>query len=162
MSVSIIVAMDKAGGIGKDNGLLCHLSKDLKYFKKITTGHTIVMGYNTYLSIGKPLPNRRNVVLSTKKREASPNIIFYTSLQECLEKEGQEGGELMIIGGGRLYQQAMSIADKLYITRIHHTFEADTFFPEFDAKLWQLESERFEPKDDKTPYDLSFEVYTHP
>jgi len=130
--ISIIVAVDKNRGIGYENQLLCHLSDDLKRFKKITTGHTVVMGSTTFESIGKPLPNRTNIVLAFDKNYQAEGCLVFNSLEEALaEAQVIEKEEIFIIGGASIYKQTIDIADRLYLTIIDHKFTADTFFPDY-------------------------------
>ena len=137
MKVAIIVAIAEGNAIGKDQQLLCHMPADLKRFKALTTGHTIIMGRKTFESLPHALPNRRNIVLSSQPKVNFPGCKVCTSLPEALACcTGEE--EVFIIGGGQVYQQALSLTDKLYITYIHHAFpEATTFFPELDAAQWE-------------------------
>lgn len=124
------------GAIGKDNRLLWHIPEDLKYFKKLTTGHAVIMGRKTFESIGKPLPNRQNIVV-TKSQQAlrSEGVTFVPSLQEALQ--AAQGNEIFIIGGESIYRAAMPLAHRLYITRVYASFDADTFFPPI-GKEWEL------------------------
>src|SRR3990167_2809200 len=132
--ISIIVAMDEQRGIGYQNNLLCHLSADLKYFKKTTMGKPIIMGYNTYQAIGKALPGRLNIVLSRTIREIE-NVTLATSLDKALNlASGYD--EIIIIGGSQVYKESLPLVNRIYLTKIHHTFLADTFFPEFNPELW--------------------------
>lgn len=157
--LSIIVAIDENNAIGLKNEMLCHLPNDLKYFKKVTSGHTVVMGRKTFESLPNgALPNRRNIVISR-----NPQLMLNNSeiignsedINRILDKE-----ETFIMGGGTIYEQYLPKADKLYITYIHHKFEnADTFFPEIDLENW-IETKRvFNDRDEKNPYPHSFVVY---
>lgn len=138
--ISLIVAMDKHRGIGKENKLLAHISEDLKYFKKVTNNHTIVMGYNTYMSLPKrPLPNRTNIVLTTKD-VSLPDAVVVHSIDELL-KLLNTNEETFICGGASIYTQLLPYADKLYITHIFDEFDADTYFPEITDE-WEI-SESF-------------------
>lgn len=158
MKISMIVAADEQNGIGKNNELLCHLPADLKYFKNLTTGHSILMGRKTFESIGKPLPNRTNIVISrnTNKIEGchvfnniEDGITFAKSLLET---------ELFIIGGDSIYKQSLPLTQTIYLTRTHYTFEADAFFPMLAAN-WQLVNEIKHLADDKNKFDYSFQVF---
>lgn len=141
-NLSIIVAITSNGGIGKNNELLWHLKADLKHFKAITTGHTILMGRKTFESIGRPLPNRRNIVISSQNAFAIDGVEVFHSLEEALEAVKSEE-EVFIIGGGEIYRQTMPLASKLYLTVVEREYEADTFFPEIDYSQWkELSSER--------------------
>ncbi|KTC87095.1 dihydrofolate reductase [Legionella brunensis] len=154
--VSLVAAMDENYGLGKDNQLLCHLPADLKHFKAITMGKPIIMGKNTFDSIGKPLPGRRNIVLS-RQIKAIEGVEVVDSLNKAVVIA--EAPEVMIIGGASIYEQAISIASQLYLTVIHHRFSADVFFPKFDPRQWVVKSENFYSKDEKNRYDMTFYHY---
>jgi len=153
MKISIIVAIDKNRGIGKDNKLLIHFPEDLKHFKEITSGKPVIMGETTYLSIGRPLPNRDNIVLTLNQDLKIENCLIAHSIDESLEiaKEKCEEkniNEVFIIGGASIYKQFIDKADKLYLTLIDKEFEADTFFPEYEDKFTNLvKEETFETDD---------------
>jgi len=134
MKLSIIVVADEKNAIGKNGDLLCHLPSDLKYFKRITEHHTIVMGRKTFESLPKgALPNRQNIVLTNDRNAHFENCVVCHSLDEVWEK-CENGKEIFFVGGGEIYKMMLPQTDKLYLTRIHHTFEdADTFFPEIQA-----------------------------
>ena len=156
MIVSIIVALAENGVIGKDNGLPWHLGADMKRFKTITTGHTILMGKNTYLSIGRPLPNRRNVVLTTSMTDIEGCEVI-NSVEQIDSLGLNDDDELIVIGGARVYEQFISKADRLYLTVVHAQADGDTRFPEFDNDQWNTTwiSERFKA-DEKNDYDYTF------
>lgn len=136
--ISIIVAIDDNYGIGKDNKLLCHLTNDLKRFKQITSGSTVVMGKNTYFSLPKrPLPNRKNIVISDDTNDHFEGCTTVYSIDEAIEKMDTDK-ENFIMGGASIYRQFFPFADKLYITKIHAAFDADTFFPEISQDEWAL------------------------
>lgn len=158
--ISIIVAIDEKNAIGKDNQLLCHLPNDLKYFKSVTQGHTVIMGRNTYESLPNgALPNRRNIVLSRNKDLQLDRCEVSSSLEDAIALCESET-EVFIIGGATVYAKAIDLADKLYITYIHHQFEGtDSFFPKVDKNKW-IESSRIENKaDEKNKYAHTFVVY---
>ncbi|MBM7613699.1 dihydrofolate reductase [Alkaliphilus hydrothermalis] len=135
--ISLIVAVDKNMGIGKDNKLLAHIKPDLQYFKGITDGAVVVMGYNTYMSLPiRPLPNRKNIVI-TRKEIALEGATVSHSFDELIEWAQAQQEEIFICGGASIYQQAMPYADRLYITHIFKSFEADTFFPSIGEE-WQI------------------------
>ena len=167
--LNIIVAIDEQNAIGKGGSLLCHLSADLKHFKALTTGHTVVMGSRTYLSLPRrPLPNRRNVVLTRQDAALFEGAEIVRSIEEIVAMNNQKmpvtpidtDNEIFIIGGGQVYEQMLPYADRLYLTCIHHTFpDADTFFPAIDMNSWQLVSRETFSADDNNPYDFSFEEY---
>lgn len=136
MIISIVVAIAENNAIGKNNLLLWHLPADLKHFKQVTTGHTIVMGRKTYDSIGKPLPNRRNIVVTRQKELQIPGAEVSGSLEEALALCAAEE-EVFIIGGAEIYRSAMAATNRIYLTRVHQSYEADAFFPEIDLNLWE-------------------------
>lgn len=159
MTLSMIVAVAANQAIGFENKLLYWLPNDLKQFKAITSGHTIIMGNHTFLSLPKgALPNRRNMVLSRTAKHYK-NTEHFTSLQHALEACKEED-EVFVIGGAMLYNEAIQKADRLYVTHIHHTpKEADTFFPEIDPKVWEEKSRDDHPTDEKHLYPYSFVTY---
>jgi dihydrofolate reductase len=135
VDIIIIVAVDENNGIGKDNKLLYHLPNDLKRFKELTTNQTILMGKNTWNSLPvKPLPNRRNIILSDLEEDFGKENFFRTIYDAVATVETEK---LFIVGGGMIYKQFINFADYLYVTKIHHTFNADTFFPKIDNR-WEL------------------------
>ncbi len=136
MSLSIVVAMDENRLIGKDNKLPWHLPADLAYFKKITTGKSIVMGRKTYDSIGRPLPNRRNIVISRNSKTLITGCEVLTSIDEVLSTTKDED-EVMIIGGASLCEQLLPQVSRLYITKIEGEFDGDVYFPEYDESDWR-------------------------
>ena len=158
--ISIIVAIAENYAIGKKGDLLCHLPADLKHFKDITSGKTVMMGERTFFSLPKhPLPNRRNIVLTDVVGKTFEGAEVAYSLDEMEAKvQGEE--EAFVIGGGMVYRQMMERADKLYITHIHHSWEdADTFFPEIKPEEWILDSAEKNLADEKNPYDFTFCTY---
>ena len=159
MLISLIVATDENNAIGNNNQLLCHLPADLKYFKQTTTGHHIVMGRKTYESVGRPLPNRVNIVLSSNPDLVLEGCVVKTSLIEAVDFAQHAGEtELFITGGGTIYNQALSMAHRIYLTRIHHTFEADTYFPKL-GHAWKAVKQEYHEADEKNMFPDTFEVY---
>ncbi len=159
--ISIIVAVAENYAIGKKGDLLCHLPADLKHFKDITSGKTVMMGERTFFSLPKhPLPNRRNIVLTDVPGKTFEGAEAVYSIEDLRFKIEDLNEEAFIIGGGMVYKQAMEFADKLYITHIHHSWpDADTFFPEIDPQIWkQLSAERHEA-DEKNPFAFTFAEY---
>lgn len=137
--ISLIAAIGKNYELGKDNKLIWNLKNDMKFFKNTTLNHTVVMGYNTYLSIGRPLPLRRNVILvHDKKLLNDSNLVVYDDINELIKKEFQDNDEeKFVIGGASLYKYFYNYADRMYLTLIESTCnEADSFFPEIDEKDW--------------------------
>jgi dihydrofolate reductase len=154
-NISIIVAIAQNFAIGKNNDLLFHLPADLKRFKQITNGHTIIMGRNTLLSLPKwPLPNRRHIVITDKPDDQFDGCEVVFSINEAIEKVKNEE-EAFIIGGGMIYRQFFPVAGKLYLTLVHRNFEADTFFPEIDYSEWE-ELAREDLHDKKNGFDYSY------
>lgn len=159
--VSLVVVADEQNAIGKDKDLLCHLPNDLKHFKNITINNTIVMGRRTLEAMphGKALPNRKNIVLTSSKDLQFDNCIMIHSLEEMWDYCKNED-EIFVIGGGQIFDAVIDDADKLYLTRIHHTFEgADTFFPDIKLSEWKLVEEEKFKKDEKHKYDYTFQTY---
>jgi len=157
MTISIIVAIAKNNEIGRENDLLWRLPADLKRFKELTTGHTIIMGRKTFESLPKgALPNRRNIILSRNTNVSYENGEIYSSLDAALIKTINEE-EVFIIGGGEIYNQALPLADKLYLTKVHADFpDADTFFPAINWSEWQETSRETYPADEKNPHSFTF------
>lgn len=158
--LSIIVAIAENYAIGKKGDLLCHLPEDLRHFKTITAGHTVLMGERTFFSLPKhPLPNRRNIVLTDQAGKTFDGAEAVYSIDEARSLVPAEQ-EAFVIGGGMVYRQFMTIADKLYITHIHHSWEdADTFFPEIDPAIWRQTSAERHEADEKNPYAYTFAEY---
>jgi dihydrofolate reductase len=154
-NISLIVAMAANRAIGKDNDLLFHLSGDLKRFKAITSGHTIIMGRKTLLSLPKwPLPGRRHLVITSDPEAEFPGCETVSSVEEVLQKiTGEE--EAFVIGGGSVYSQFYPIAGKLYLTLVHQDFKADTFFPEINDQEWEQVS-REDHHDEKNDFNYSY------
>lgn len=154
---SIIVAADENNAIGKDNNLLCHLPNDLKYFKFVTEGYPVIMGRKTFESLPKgALPNRRNIVITRNKDLQFDRCEMVSSIQEAIALCKDEP-QIFFIGGGTIYREVMSIADKLYLTRIQHVFEgADTFFPEIKADEWKEIFREDHQPDERHKYGYSF------
>ncbi len=154
---SIVVVIDEANAIGKDNDLLCHLPNDLKHFKAITAGYPVIMGRRTFESLPKgALPNRRNIVITNNKDLQFDRCEMVSSIDEAIELcKGEQ--EIFFIGGGTIYKKAIDFADRLYLTRIHHQFEGtDTFFPEIKQEEWKELSREDHDTDEKHKYRYSF------
>ncbi len=157
MKISIIAAIAQNNAIGLNNQLIWHLPIDLQFFKKITLNAAIIMGRKTFDSIGKALPKRTNIVISSNPNFQAPGCIVVQNLKEAIAQSDSE--EVFIVGGASIYEQSMQIAHKLYITHVHHTFKADTFFPAIDPKLWKAVSKEDHFKDEKHAYEFSFVIY---
>ncbi len=156
--ITIIAAVAENNALGKNNQLLWHLPDDFKRFKTITSDHYIIMGRKTFESFPKPLPNRIHIIITRKKDYAPEGCIVVNSLEEAI-KSCPKDKENFIIGGGEIYNQSIPLADKIDITKVHHSFEADTFFPEIELNQWKLEHNEFHSKDDKHAFDFTFLTY---
>ena len=178
--ISIIVAISEENAIGKQGGLLCHLPNDLQHFKAVTSGSTVIMGERTFLSLPfskvrntHALPNRRNIVITDNKEHTFDGAEMAYSIEEAIKLADTlppysstplpqtKASEAFVIGGGTIYRQFMPLADKLYITHIHHSWkDADTFFPEIKESEWELVSAERQEADENNPYPHTFAVYT--
>ncbi|WP_027137713.1 dihydrofolate reductase [Gaetbulibacter saemankumensis] len=158
-TITLIAATAENNAIGKDNKLIWHLSDDLKHFKNLTNGHHIIMGRKTFESFPKPLPNRTHIVITRQENYKVPDgVIVVNNLEDAIDA-AKSDLQPYIIGGGEIYKQALDIADKIELTRVHDTFEADTFFPEIDPQIWKETSHRKFSKDEKNDHDYSFITY---
>lgn len=154
--ISIIVAIAEDFGIGKNNDLLAYVSDDLKRFKKITSGHTVIMGRNTYLSLPNgALPNRQNIVITDKRDESFDKCTMVHSIDEAIDA-CPDNAESFVIGGAMIYKQFYPVADRLYLTKFHKTFDADTFFPEIDMNLFRIIEEKRITDDQKANFEYSY------
>ncbi|MCX6172489.1 MAG: dihydrofolate reductase [Flavobacterium sp.] len=156
--ITLIAAVAQNNALGKDNQLLWHLPDDFKRFKIITSGHYIIMGRKTFESFPKPLPNRTHVIITRQKNYNSEGCIVVNSLDEAIQS-CPKNEAIFIIGGGEIYKQSIANADKIDITRVHNSFEADTFFPEIEIEKWQLIFEEFHSKDERHDFDFTFQTY---
>lgn len=156
----MIAAAGENNALGKDNDLLWHLPDDFKRFKRLTTGHKIIMGRKTFESFPKPLPNRTHIIITRDRayRTNHPDCIVVHSLSEAVDLIGQEESSF-VIGGGEIYELAMEITDVIELTRVHGSFEADTFFPEIDLSDWELVGEEYHPQDDRHAFSFSYLTY---
>jgi dihydrofolate reductase len=157
--LTIIAAAAENNALGKDNQLLWHLPEDFKRFKALTSGHYIIMGRKTFESFPKPLPNRTHIIITRQLDYTAPEgCIVVPSLEKaiglCPKNE-----EAFVIGGGEIYQQALDVVDKIDVTRVHTTLDADTFFPTIDPTTWEMVFEEFHPKDEKHAFDFTFLTY---
>lgn len=157
-TITIIAAIADNNALGKNNDLIWHLPADLKRFKKTTTGHHIIMGRNTFESIGKALPNRTTVIITRNPDYKMEGCIVVNSLEKALEVTKNDETPF-IIGGAQIYEQAILIAEKLDITEVHHNFDADVFFPEINKNSWKETSREFFKADKKNKFDYSFIEY---
>lgn len=162
--LSIVVAAAKNNVIGRSNDLPWYLPADLRHFKEITTGGTVIMGRKTYESIyarlGKPLPNRRNIVVTREQRETD-GVEFVHSVKEALELAGQNK-EAFVIGGAQIYEQALPLVNKIYMTEVAADINGDTFFPDLDKSVWRETSRESHSSDEKNEYDYAFVTLERP
>lgn len=157
--LTLIVAAGENDAIGKDNQLIWHLSDDLKRFKSLTSGHCIIMGRKTFESFPKPLPNRKHIVITRQNNYKVPEgVLVVNTIEDALDASRHDQ-QPFVIGGGEIYAQAMNYADKIELTRVHESFEADTFFPKVDSNVWKETSKIVHPKDDEHAYSFSFITY---
>ena len=158
--ISLIVAASTNNAIGKDNQLLWHLPNDLKFFKNTTWGMPVIMGRKTFEAVNKPLPGRFNIVITRQQGWKAEGTIAATDLNDALQKATATNcNEIFVIGGGEIYKQAMEIADKIYITRVHAALDGDTFFPTIDETKWELRSAREFVADEKHAFAYSFQTW---
>lgn len=155
--IAIVVAAAENNVIGKDNDLIWYLPADLKHFKRLTMGHPMIMGRKTYEAIGKPLPGRTSIIITSQLDYHADGCIVVHSLEEAIAKGKElDAEQVSIIGGANVYRQALPFTDKVYLTRVHHTFDGDAYFPELPENEWQVvEQEQHEP-DEKNKYSYAF------
>lgn len=158
-TITLIVAASENNAIGIDNQMPWHLPNDFKYFKKNTIEHSVLMGRKTFEAIGKALPDRRNIVITRNTDFQGEDIDVANSIQEALLYCRDER-EVFIIGGANIYQQALPLANKVLLTRVHTTIKGDAFFPELPAEEWKLVSSDAHQADEKHEFAYTFEVYT--
>ena len=161
MTISLIGAMGKNRELGFGNKLPWHLPDDLKRFRETTRGHAVIMGRKTYESIGQPLPQRKNIIVTRNPDYRAEGCLAVSSIEEAFKAAGEEGGdsEIFVIGGEEIYRLALPYADKLYLTFVDTALPADAFFPEFDENDWRVTYEEAHGKDDKHPYVFIFKTY---
>ncbi|QYF93247.1 dihydrofolate reductase [Massilia sp. PAMC28688] len=155
-NLTIIVAIDAQRGIGVDNKLPWHLPEDLAHFKRLTTGHPIIMGRKTFDSIGRPLPNRRSIVVTRNAAWHHEGVDAVGSLEAAIALVGE--APAFIIGGAQIFKDALALTDRMVITEIDHTFACDTFFPPIDSTIWR-ESARERHHSPANGYDFSYVTY---
>lgn len=153
----MIAAVAENNALGKNNELIWHLPNDFKRFKSLTSGHHIIMGRKTFESFPKPLPNRTHIIITRQKEYEAEGCIIVDSIEKALEI-CPKNEDSYIIGGGEIYNLGLPHTDKIDITRIHHEFEADAYFPEIDPKEWELTLSEFNEKDEKHLYDYTFQT----
>lgn len=160
MLISAIVAMSKNRVIGKDNGIPWYLPADMKYFKKTTMGHHVIMGRKTFLSIGRPLPKRTNIVLTRDPFFVATDVIVASSIKEAINYSlSAKEDEVFIIGGGEIYKQSMQQLDRIYLTQIDIEIEGEVFFPELNELEWKMLFEEPHQADEKNPHNYNFQIY---
>ena len=157
MKITLIAAVARNGVIGRDNALPWRLSADLKRFKRLTMGRSVIMGRKTYESIGKPLPGRKFIVVSRNWAAAPEGVTLARSIEEALEAAG--GDEVFILGGSEVFRLTLPLADRLHLTLVDADVVGDTFFPEIDPSVWTLVSREDHEADDTNEHPMSFLVY---
>lgn len=158
--ISLIAAIGKNNELGKNNTLVWSMPTDLKYFREKTSGHPVIMGRKTFESIGRPMPNRRNIIITRDLNYKKDGIEVAHSLEEALNLIPHKKEEIFVIGGEEIFKQAMNLADRLYITHIDaEDSEADSFFPEIIPVVWNEISHEEHKKDEKNPYNYTFSIY---
>jgi dihydrofolate reductase len=157
--VSLIVAIDEKGGIGKDKHIPWHLPSDLRRFRKITMGHHLIVGRKTYETIGKPLPGRMMIIVTHQKNYIATGCLIVNSLDSALQLAAQrQETEVFIIGGGEIFEQAINLADKIYLTTVSANIDADVFFPKLDDLQWEIIKTEELKRDDNDDYPTDFKV----
>jgi dihydrofolate reductase len=160
--ITLIAAAAENNSLGKNNAMIWHLPDDFKRFKQLTSGHFIILGRKTYESLGKPLPNRTHIIITRQENYAdkvdASCCIVVDSIENAIAKTPSDQ-ENFVIGGGEIYKLALALADKIELTRVHGTFDADTYFPEIDINNWNLEQEAYHPKDEKHKYDFTYQTF---
>lgn len=157
--ISFIVAMDKNKVIGKNNELPWHLPADLAFFKRVTMGSPIIMGRKTFESIGRPLPGRKNYILTRDPEFKAEGCTVVHSISHVKQIDLEHGEEVFVIGGSEIFKQTIDITDRLYLTYIDEEFEGDTYFSVFNEDEWELKSKEKGIKDEKNPYDYYYIIY---
>lgn len=158
MSIAVVAAVAENGVIGRDGGLPWHLPEDMKFFKRLTMGHTVIMGRRTWEELGKPLPGRRNIVITRDPAREFPGAERAASLHDALALS-EEDAQIFIIGGGEVYRQALHYADRLFLTHVHAAVEGDTHFPDWGEALWRVVEERRVPADERHAYPFTIRSY---
>ncbi|MDR9458155.1 MAG: dihydrofolate reductase [Salegentibacter sp.] len=156
--LTMIAAAAENNALGKENDLVWHLPDDFKRFKKLTTGHHIIMGRKTFESFPQALPNRTHIIITRNKDYKAKGAVVVHSLERALEI-AKDDPQPFIIGGGEIYKQALPYSEKIELTRVHSEFEADTFFPKIDNTNWELVNEEFHPTDEKHKYAFTYLTY---
>ncbi|QNR23061.1 dihydrofolate reductase [Croceimicrobium hydrocarbonivorans] len=158
MNLTLIAAMAQNRVIGKDNDLIWHFPEDLKRFKKLTSGHAIIMGRKTYESLGRPLPNRKNIVITRQADYKAEGCLMASNMESAIEL-AKEDNQPFIVGGAEIYKQALPFAKTIELTLIKADYEGDTYFPEFDPEVWKLARGEKKEADDKHAHPFEFQTY---
>ncbi len=161
MKLSLVVAAAENNAIGKNNELLWRLPNDMKFFKNVTWALPVIMGRKTFESLGKPLANRTNIVVTRQREWHAEGVVIVKNIKEAIDAAlATDSKEAFVIGGGEIYKETLPLAHKIFITRVHAIFnDADTFFPEIDTARWKLKSNLDFPADEKHAYAYSFQVW---
>lgn len=160
MTISLIVAAAQNNAIGKEGGMPWHLPNDLRHFKNLTWGMPVLMGRKTFESLGKPLPGRKNIVISRQPGWSASGAVVVKSIEDALFVAREaDMKEVMVIGGGEIYKSLFDRAKRIYLTRVEAEPEADTFFPVIDPQQWHLMSQKNHEADEKNAYNYSFQVW---
>ena len=158
--ITLIVAASNNNAIGKQNNMPWHLPEDLKFFKNTTWGMPVIMGRKTFESVGKPLPGRTNIIITSNKNWKAENTISTSSIDEAIKVATETNAkEIFITGGGEIYKQTLAFADKVYLTRVDTTIDGDAFFPEMDLEIWEIIFEKQVKADDKNKFDMTFQTW---
>ena len=157
-TITLIAAAAQNDALGKDNDLIWHISEDLKRFKRLTTGHAIIMGRKTFESMPKALPNRTNIVLTKNENYKAEGAVVASTIDEALVLAGEDN-QPFIIGGAQIYSLFMDHCNRIELTRVHHDFEADVFFPKIDTSKWTISKEEFISKTEDQPYNYTYITY---
>ena len=160
--ITLIAAAAENNALGKNNEMIWHLPDDFKRFKKLTSGHFIIMGRKTYESLDGPLPNRTHIIITRQENYAEKVdancCIVVDNIEDAIAKSASED-ETFVIGGGEIYKLALPLADKIELTKVHGTFEADAYFPKIDENKWNLVNEDYHPKDEKHNFDFTYQTF---
>ena len=160
--ITLIAAAAENNALGKNNEMIWHLPDDFKRFKKLTSGHAIILGRKTYESLDGPLPNRTHIIITRQENYAEKVdancCIVVDNIEDAIAKSASED-DTFVIGGGEIYKLALPLADKIELTRVHGTFEADAYFPEIDENKWNLVNEDYHPKDEKHNFDFTYQTF---
>lgn len=159
-NISLIVAASENNAIGKLNAMLWHLPEDLKFFKNTTWGMPVIMGRKTFEAVGKPLPGRTNIIVTTNSDWKAENTISTLNINDAIKAAAETNAkEIFITGGGEIYKQTLPIADKVYLTRVHTEIDGDAFFPVLDKNVWEIFFEKYVKADERNKFDMTFQTW---